>query len=216
MKNGLFTVFLILLFAFPARAEEPALPAGVYQLDKSHASLVFAVSHVGFSRYTMSFDDFDATLTLDPANPQKASVTATINPRSLDLPAPPEGFHTALMGKDWLKVDAFPKITFTSTSVEMTGEKTATIHGDLELLGIKKPVVLKTSFNGGYAGHPMDPNARIGFSATGSFKRSDFGMTYGIPEPGSTMGVGDQVDVTIEAEFSGPPLKEIPKPEEKR
>jgi len=50
----------------------------------------------------------------------------------------------------------------------------------------------------------MDPHARIGFSAQGSFKRSDFGIAYGIPAPGSRMGVGDDVNIIIEAEFSGP------------
>jgi polyisoprenoid-binding protein YceI len=71
-------------------------------------------------------------------------------------------------------------------------------------------VVLAAVFNGGYRGHPMDPKARIGFSATTSFNRSDFGMSYGIPEPSTTMGVSDSVKVTIEAEFSGPPLKDTP------
>jgi polyisoprenoid-binding protein YceI len=50
----------------------------------------------------------------------------------------------------------------------------------------------------------MDPNARIGFSVHGSFKRSLFGLSYGIPAPGTTMGVGDDVDVTIETELTGP------------
>jgi polyisoprenoid-binding protein YceI len=52
----------------------------------------------------------------------------------------------------------------------------------------------------------MDPHARVGFSAHGSFKRSDFGMTSFLPAPGTTMGVGDSIDVSIEAEFAGPPL----------
>jgi polyisoprenoid-binding protein YceI len=52
----------------------------------------------------------------------------------------------------------------------------------------------------------MDPHARLGFSAHGSFKRSDFGMTSYVPAPGTTMGVGDLIDVSIEAEFTGPPL----------
>ncbi|MBL8881310.1 MAG: YceI family protein, partial [Phycisphaerales bacterium] len=61
--------------------------------------------------------------------------------------------------------------------------------------------------NGGYPGYaPMDPNARIGFSATGVIKRSAHGMSYGIPAPGTRMGVGDDVTVMIEAEFTGPPL----------
>jgi len=60
----------------------------------------------------------------------------------------------------------------------------------------------------------MDPHARIGFSAHGSLKRSAFGITYGIPQPGSSMGVGDNVEIIVEAEFSGPPLaqKEQPQP----
>lgn len=66
-----------------------------------------------------------------------------------------------------------------------------------------RPVTLEATFNGGYPPNEMDPGgARIGFSAKGSFKRSDFGMGYGVPAPGSTMGVGDTVTFGIEAEFS--------------
>ena len=71
-------------------------------------------------------------------------------------------------------------------------------------------MVLDVTYNGGYPGHPMDPHARVGFSAKGSFKRSDFGIAYGVPAPGTTMGVGDEVQVAIEAEFSGPPLATAP------
>jgi polyisoprenoid-binding protein YceI len=68
-------------------------------------------------------------------------------------------------------------------------------------------MVLKGSYNGGYAGMPnMDPQARIGFSAHGQFKRSDFGIVFGVPAPGTTIGVGDLVDFSIEVEFVGPPL----------
>ena len=88
----------------------------------------------------------------------------------------------------------------------MTGANTVRIHGDLTLHGVTRPIVLAATFNGGYAGHPMDPNARIGFSAQATLRRSEFGITYGIPAPGTTMGVGDEVDVVIEAEFTGPPL----------
>ncbi|CAN5444608.1 hypothetical protein BH10PSE4_BH10PSE4_28110 [soil metagenome] len=98
----------------------------------------------------------------------------------------------------------YPAITFRSTQVVVTGPNTAKITGDLTLHGVTKPVVLEASFNGGYAGFEMDPHARVGFSAHGVFKRSDFGMGFGVPAPGSTMGVGDEVDVRIETEFSGP------------
>ena len=66
-----------------------------------------------------------------------------------------------------------------------------------------KPVTLAVTYNGGWGSMPMDPSgARIGFSATGSLNRSDFGMGYGLPAPGTTMGVWDEVKIEIEAEFT--------------
>lgn len=190
----------------------PDVPAGDYTLDKSHASLEFKVSHLGFSRYTARFADFDAKLKFDPANPSASSVEATIDPRSLTLPSPPAGFKDELTGKDWLDAGQYPAITFRSTKVEVTGANTAKVTGDFTLHGVTKPVVLDVTFNGGYAGHPMDPHARIGFSAHGVFKRSEFGIGYGVPAPGTTMGVSDEVEVSIEAEFSGPALAKAAAP----
>jgi polyisoprenoid-binding protein YceI len=187
-------------------APPPPVPTGAYAIDKAHSSLVFRVNHIGFSNYTAQFAKFDASMTFDPTHPEKSSITATIDPRSLLLPTPPAGFLDSLLGKDWLNAVAFPQITFRSTKVEKTGSNTARISGELALHGVKHPVVLQATYNGGYAGHPLDPRARIGFSVRASFKRSDFGMVYGIPAPGTTMGVGDEVDVWIETEFNGPPL----------
>lgn len=195
------------------KTAEPVAPAGRYTLDKHHASLVFRVDHLGFSFYTAQFTRFDVTLDIDPKTPSAAKVEATIDPTSLELPTPPEGFKEALLGKDWLDAGAYPVMSFRSTSVKMTGEKTARIAGEFTMHGVTKPVTLEARFNGGYAGHPMDPNARIGFSATGKLKRSEFGIAYGIPAPGTTMGVGDEVAFDIEAEFSGPPLPQAPKAE---
>lgn len=186
------------------------IPAGAYTLDKSHATLVFRVSHLGFSNYTAAFADFDAKLTFDQNNAAASTLEATINPRSLTLPAPPAGFLAQLTGPQWLNTATYPTITFKSTKVETTGPDTGKVTGDLTLHGVTKPVVLDVTYNGGYPGHPMDPNARVGFSAKGAFKRSDFGIAYGVPAPGTTMGVGDEVQVMIEAEFSGPPLAPAP------
>jgi polyisoprenoid-binding protein YceI len=180
-------------------------PAGTYKLDKAHASLDFRVSHIGFSNYTARFASWDAELQIDPKNPGASSVTATIDPTSLSLPAPPKGFLDELLNEKWLGAKQFPQMTFKSTKVELTGTNTAKITGDLTLKGITQPVTLDATFNGGYAGHPYDPNARIGFSAKGALSRSGFGVKEGVPPPGSTMGVGDNVDIIIEAEFNGPP-----------
>jgi polyisoprenoid-binding protein YceI len=101
-------------------------------------------------------------------------------------------------------------LIYESTSITRTGPTTADILGNLTLKGVTKPVTLQATFNGGYEGHPMDPAARIGFSARGVLKRSDFGIDIGIPAPGSTMGVFDEVTISIETEFTGPPLAALP------
>lgn len=182
------------------------VPAGAYTVEKTHASLIFRVNHLGFSNYTGRFSRFDAKLQFDPVNLAASSVEVIIDPRSLALENPPAGFIDELLGAQWLDAAQFPQMTFRSTKVEVTAPNNLRITGDFTLHGVTKPVTLDAIFNGGYAGHPMDPNARIGFSAQGTFKRSEFGVAFGIPQPGSTMGVSDDVDVIIEAEFTGPPL----------
>jgi polyisoprenoid-binding protein YceI len=184
----------------------PNVPAGAYTLDKSHATLTFQVDHLGFSKYKAQFKTFSADLQFDPSHPDASTVTASIDTTSLDLVNPPAGFTETLIGEQWLNANQFPVITFKSIKVDVIGNNTMTVTGNLTLHGVTKPMTLDVTFNGGYSGHPMDPHARIGFSAKGSFKRSDFGITFGIPTPGTTMGVSDAVDVAIEAEFSGPPF----------
>jgi polyisoprenoid-binding protein YceI len=188
-----------------------AVPAGAYTLDNSHTSLVFRVDHLSFSKYTGRFTKLDAKLQFDPANPGKSSLNVDIDPRSIDADGAPAGFMATLAGKDWLDADRFPKITYRSTKVEKVGADGLRITGDFTLHGVTKPVVLNAKYNGGYASHPFEPRARIGFSATGKLKRSDFGIAYGIPAPGSTMGVGDDVEIIIETEFSGPPQPDAAK-----
>jgi len=187
-------------------ASTAAIPAGAYQLDKAHASLLFRVDHLGFSNYTGRFSRFDAKLQFDPAKPEASSVTVTIDPASLQVENPPEGFVKTLTGADWLDAVKFPQMVFKSKKVTRSGKDQLRIDGDLTLHGVSAPMTLTAKFNGGYAGHPYDPHARIGFSARGSMKRSAFGVSNGIPAPGSNMGVSDAVEVIVEAEFTGPPL----------
>lgn len=180
-------------------------PAGEYKVDLSHADLTFRINHIGMSKYTARFSRFEATLMFDPADPASMSVSASIDVASLVLPSPPQGFLEELLAPAWLHAAAHPAILFRSTSVALNSPNSAIVTGDLTLLGVTKPVTLQVTFNGGYAGHMYEPNARIGMSARGTFMRSDFGMTIGLPPPDSTMGVGDEIEVIIEAEFTGPP-----------
>jgi polyisoprenoid-binding protein YceI len=189
-------------------AAPPAMaPAGQYQIDKAHASLLMRVSHLGFSTYTTRFSRFDAQLTFDPSNIPASKVVTTIDASSFEMDAAPQVCFDIMKGPQMLDTVKFPQIVFKSERIRMTGAKSMEISGTLTLHGVTRPLVLTATFNGGYPGLPnMDPHARVGFSAHGSFKRSDFGMTFGIPAPGTTMGVGDLIDYSIEAEFTGPAL----------
>ena len=162
------------------------------------------MSHLGFSTYTGRFTRLDANLQFDPANLAASRVNVTIDPRSIEADNAPSGFMQTLAGKDWLDAERFPEMSFRSKSVEVTGPDTFRLHGELTLHGVTKPIVLEARYNGGYASHPYEPKARVGFSAQGKFARSDFGVSLGIPAAGTTMGVGDEVAVTLESEFSGP------------
>jgi len=191
----------------PATAPVGTPPAGAYKLDKSHASLILRASHLGFSTYTTRFSRFDAELKLDPRNLSAASVVTTIDASSFEMDAAPQFCIDVVKGPQMLDTAKFPQIVFKSEKIRMTGAKSMEISGTLTLHGVTRPTVLVGTYNGGYAGWPgLDPQARVGFSAHGSFKRSDFGIAYGVPAPGTTMGVGDSIDFSIEAEFTGPPL----------
>jgi polyisoprenoid-binding protein YceI len=190
----------------PPPSADP-VPQGAYELDKSHTSLVFRVNHLGFSAFTGRFTRYDARLNFNPAKLADSHVSVTIDPKSIAADNAPDGFLDALSGEKWLDAAKFPELRFTSRAVEAREDGTIRIRGELTLKGVTRPLTLEARYNGGYAGHRYDPRARIGFSARGTFKRSDFGVSYGVPAPGSAFGVGDEVEVQLEAEFSGPALK---------
>ena len=211
---GMIVAAALILPALHAHSEiaKPAaadVPAGEYKLDPSHASLIFRVNHMGFSHFTSQFRKFDATLMLDPNHPERSSVTATVDPRSIEIVDPT--LAVDIQGPQWFDSGKFPQMMFHSTKVELTGANTAHINGELSLHGVTVLVSWDATFNGGYGSNPFDPKgARVGFSAHGVLKRSAFGMGYGIPAPGTTMGVSDDVDFTIEAEFNHPMPKKPP------
>ena len=178
------------LLAFAASAQ--AAPVK-YEFDKAHTQITFFVNHLGFSNSSGRFQDFDGHFMYDAANPADSSVEVAIDAASIFMGTKPWDDH--LKNADFLNVEKFPKITFKSTKIDVTGEKTANITGDLTILGVTKPVVLAATLNN--AGkHPMNGKDHAGFSATTTIKRSEFGMNYGLPN------VGDDVSVRIEVEGS--------------
>lgn len=166
--------------------------SGAYTLDKGHANVVFTVSHLGYSGYIGRFNSFDAELDFNAEDVTKSKVEATIQTGSVDTNH--EVLESKLVEKDFFNTKSFPVATFTSTRIEKTGEDTGIIHGDLTFLGVTKPIMLQTVFNGG-GDNPFIGKKMLGFSATTTFKRSDYGMNGYLP------AIGDMVTLTIEVEF---------------
>lgn len=204
-------LILTTLLALPVAAQEEmdlgSPPAGTYRPDPAHTRLWFIVDHLGFSKYMALFTKVDATLQFDPEHPEAMSVTATVDLRSLEThnPATDYDFNEIVSGETLLNAPAHPEATFVSTDVEVTGETTADVTGDLTLNGVTRPVVWRASYNGGWGHMPLDPmGARAGFSLETTIKRSEFEIDFGIPEPGSSMGVGDDVQIFVEVEMVNP------------
>ncbi len=176
------------------------MPAGLYRLDKTHASLTWKVSHLGLSNYTARFTRFDAEIDFKPQAPENSRVMVTIDPTSIetDYPYPEKkDFDKKLVQKaEWFNATKFPEIKFTSTAIEMTGENTAIMTGDLTFLGVTKSLSFSVTFNGAMKKQPFSKKPTVGFSATGSLKRSEWGMATYVPN------IGDEVMLLIEAEFA--------------
>jgi polyisoprenoid-binding protein YceI len=179
-----------------------AAPAGVYVVDRTHASLQWKVLHQGLAPYVARFTGFEAELTFDEKDVTKSRLSVTIDPNSVET----DYARTRAAGetKDFNKevaTDArflnsvkFPRITYVSKSVTKTGDKTGRVTGDLTFLGVTKPVTLDIT----YVGNRNDPRSqkhKIGFSAAGKFKRSDFGMAV------TPSALGDEITLEIHAEF---------------
>ncbi|MFN3286903.1 MAG: YceI family protein [Sphingomonadaceae bacterium] len=184
--------------AQPAPLRQVEAPSGTYVLDLGHSSLTFRVKHLGLSNYTMRFARFDATVDYDAADPTRSKLSVTIDPRSVrtDYPFPERENFDAKLANDpeYLNAGAHLEIRFVSRSITRTGPNTGRITGDLTLRGVTRPVTLEATFNGAVE-HPFRRVPVFGVSATGTFRRSDFGMTVLIPM------IGDEVQMTIETEF---------------
>lgn len=170
MRNFIVsTLFCLFSFSlsFLALAEE-------YYFDKVHTQIFFSASHLGFSTSTGAFVDFDGKFIFDQNDFSKSSVEVVIHTKSIDLND--DTWNDHMRDKKWFNVEEFPAMTFKSTSVTKTGDNTMDIIGDFTLLGVTKPVVLKTTFN--KAGEQFGKQ-KAGFSATATIDRTEFGMkTY--------------------------------------
>jgi polyisoprenoid-binding protein YceI len=170
----------------------PALAAPeAYVLDSSHSQIVFSYDHLGFSTGYGMFSGFAGQIMLDKDAPAASTVTVSFPVKSM-LTGWQERFDH-FMSPDFFGATDDEMVTFTSTAVEVTGEKTAKITGDLALNGVTKSVVLDAVLNQ-MGDHPMAGKPWVGFSATTTLVRSEFGLGMFAPF------VSDNVTVQISVE----------------
>jgi len=169
-----------------------AVLAADYSIDPGHTYVSFAINHLGFSTMRGKFDRQSGSMQFDPAA-KKASVMIEIDATSIDTGHDKRDAH--LQSPDFLNAVENPTITFKSTAVTWNGDKLASVTGDLTILGVSKPVTL-TVVAMKCATHPFNKKDTCGFDATGSIKRSDYGVNYGLP------AIGEVLDLQIEVEAS--------------
>ena len=173
-----------------------AAPAGAYKTDPSHSSFNWSFSHFGLSHYTARFTKVDARLDWNPGKPEASTLSVTVDPLSVrtDFPWPDKVDFDAKIGGDETFLAGKP-ITFVSKTVRVTGERTGKVEGLLTFRGETHPATLDVTFNGSMAEHPMMGIPKVGFSATGSIRRSQWGLDFAIPD------LGDEVTFAIETQM---------------
>lgn len=186
MKTTLLASALTLMTAAAVQATPVA-----YELDASHSQIVFSYDHLGFSTTYGMFSGFEGDILFDEEDPAASSVEVSFPVTSLFTGWEARFKH--FMNEDLFNAEVNPDVSFVSTEIEVTGEATALITGDLTMNGITKPVVLVAEMNK-KAMQPMKQKPWIGFDATTTVLRSDYGLGMAVPY------VSDEVEIRISIE----------------
>ena len=182
------------LAAALATASLAAFAAPVtYVIDATHTDVIASWSHLGFSNPVAHFGQVDGTITYDAQNVGASSVSVTIPLAGINSHVP--AFDKHLRSADLFDADTHPNITFKSTKVEAAGANRLRVTGELTVKGVTKPAVLDVTLNK-VGEHPMKKLPTIGFDATTTLKRSDFGIAYAVP------AVSDEIRIRITTEAS--------------
>ena len=176
----------------PGIRDASKVAAGTYKLEPDHTQVLFTFNHLGFTDYTGQFVQPSGSLTIEPAHPNNSKVDVTFAIAQVSTTS--AHLNQVLQTAEFFDAAKFPEARFTSTKV-VANDTDATIYGDLTIKGVTKPVTLQARFVGAGT-NPRPPNkATIGFAATTVIKRSDFGISFGVPI------ISDRVDLIINAAF---------------
>lgn len=189
MKKTLLAALIAAPLATSAAAE-------TFVFNESHSQILFTYNHGGFSTTFGMFSGFGGEIDFDADAPEASSVSVTFPAESMITGWDARSGHFLQSG-DFFKLGEFPDVTFTSTSIELTGETTANITGDLTLNGVTKEVVLDTVLNAMVDEYPFPPyqgRKAMGLDATATLIRSDFDLGLFAPF------IPEEVPLTISIE----------------
>ena len=179
-------------------ASAPALTelTGTYTLDPAHTRIGFVARHAMVTKVRGAFNEFTGTAVLDGTNPANSRVEVTIEAASIDTRNAQRDEH--LRSNDFLAMQEYPKITFTSTGARQTSETTFEVTGDLTIKGVTNAITIPFEFEGA----AKDPfgNQRVGFEGSVAINRKDYGVTWNAALEGGGVLVSDKV--TLEFEVS--------------
>ena len=163
----------------------------VWQVDVDHTTLEFRVRHAGVAKVRGVFRDFEGTLTVGDDGVLRAS--GSVDVASLDTRIAARDEH--LRSADFFDAENHPKMTFTSTSIEVDGDEVR-VAGDLKIRGVTKPIELTGELGG--TGYDEEGNERIGLELTGRLDRRDYGLTWNAAVDGGGLLVGNRVDLALD------------------
>lgn len=179
-------------------AAKPEVGISSWKMDSAHSHAQFKVRHMMISNVKGEFAGMNGTLDLNEADLTKAKVQATIDVATINTREPQRDAH--LKSADFLDVDKFPTLSFTSTRITKKGEEEYSVAGDLTIHGVTRNVTFEVE---GPTAPMKDPwgNTRIGLSAAAKINRKDFGLVWNASLETGGVLVGDEVHITVDAEF---------------
>lgn len=178
-----------------ATATQTAAGVTTWKIDPAHTHVEFAVKHMMISTVKGRFSDVTGEILLDEGTLPNSKLNIDVNVASIDTREPQRDTH--LRSADFFDIEKFPKMTFRATVIEGPLDQFK-LTGDLTIHGVTRPV----TFDVAHEGRGKDPwgGERIGFSATGKIKRSDFGLTWNAALETGGFLVGDDVKITLDVE----------------
>lgn len=179
--------------AFICATANVAQAADSYKIHEDHTWVTFSISHAGWANARGMFRNVSGDIVFDKEDVTNSSVSVVIASDSLDTNS--EQRDRDMGGADFLNTIEFPEITFQSTRIEQTGDRTAIIYGDMTMVGVSREIALDAVWNNEMA-LPWDASTvKTGFSATATLDGVDFGMNKLVD-----FGLGPVINVVIDAE----------------